>query len=96
MHFNLLGKRIFWNPDVLLTSMQDGALYVDDKTFGKLPDVYTEYRRVFGDSVRFFIVQIRDRILIYFLYVLQATSSTMFGMHYAAKSEISTWEVRMA
>jgi hypothetical protein len=57
VHFNLLGERTFWNPDNLLTTIQDGALYVGDKTFGKLPDIYTEhptYRRLFGDTVSLF------------------------------------------
>jgi len=69
VHFNLLGEHIFSNPNVLLTCIQDGSLYVNDKTFGKLPDVYTEhptYRRVFGDSVSFVIVQTRVRILMSF------------------------------
>ena len=56
----------FWNPDDLLTNIQDGALYIGDKAFGKLPDVYTEhptYRRLFGERVSHFIVQIRVGVL---------------------------------
>ena len=37
-----------------LTLAADGALYVDHKMFGKLPDAYTQhptYRRLFGESV---------------------------------------------
>jgi hypothetical protein len=67
VHFNLLGKRISWNPNVLLTDIQDGALYVGDKTFGKLPDIYTKhptYRRLFGNSVSSFMVQVLVIILI--------------------------------
>jgi len=39
-------------PNVTLAA--DGALYVDHKMFGKLPDTYTQhltYRRLFGESV---------------------------------------------
>ena len=42
---------------------------MDDKTSGKLPDVYTEhptYRRLFGASVSSFIAQIRVIILMGF------------------------------
>ena len=37
-----------------VTFAADGALYVDHKMFGKLPDAYTQhptYRRLFGESV---------------------------------------------
>jgi len=54
VHFDLLGTRFVFPVWLHVTLATDGALYVDHKMFGKLPDAYTQhptYRRLFGESV---------------------------------------------
>ena len=55
LHFNLLGTHLDLKNWLRVTLAVDGALYVDHKMFGKLPDAYTQdptYLRLFGGSVR--------------------------------------------
>jgi hypothetical protein len=55
VHFNLIGTHFIFKKATYVTLAADGALYVDHKMFGKLPDAYTQhetYLRLFGGSVR--------------------------------------------